>query len=172
MQRDKDFWTGMLDDPSFRELFSGRGVIADYIKLRDRNDEIRTKAVEILFSAIGALVHEAEKKGVALSSEEFDECSFEQRPARVTGPGLRIRHGVRCLTVEAGWTRVPSDGVMGEGALALARLSHFGFPEKTTVLYLLIFEERPRWFTIGRDGIRRSFEAEELVQHLQLLIGA
>lgn len=169
MNADKNIWISLLGDPEFQEMFSGRGIIGDYIKLREQNDAIREKAVEVLFAAARTLADEASKQGLTVVVEEFDQCRFESRSARVSGPGIRIRHGVRCLTLEAGWTRVASDGVLSEGALALARISHFGIPEKTALLHLLLFEERPRWFTIGRDGIRRSFEAEDLVGHFQLV---
>lgn len=172
MDAENHLWTGLLSDSAFRELFAGRGVIGDYLRLREQNESIRAKAVELLFAATRRLAGEASTSGLAVVAEEFDECSFEVSSARVSGPGLRLRHGVRCLTLEAGWTRFPSDGVLREGALALARLSHFGMPQKTALLHLLVFDERPRWFTIGRDGIRRSFEAEDLVRHLQWLICA
>lgn len=167
MDADESFLMAMLEDEKFRELFSGRGVLGDYLKLRDRNNELRAAAVGILMSAVHALVNEARSNGIALTVEQFDECRFEVKPMKLSGPALRVRHGVRCLTVEAGWTRLPSDGVMKGGALALARLSHFGRPELTTELHLLVYEERPRWFTIGRDGVRVSFEAEDLVGHFR-----
>lgn len=171
MDADEQFLHAMLEDEKFRELFAGRGIVGDYIRLRERNDEIRETAVGILLSAVHALVNEASTNGFTLEMEQFDECRFEVKPMKLSGPALRIRHGVRCLTVEAGWTRVPSDGVMSGGALALARISHFGMPEHTVELHLLVYEERPRWFTIGRDGIRVSFEAEDLVGHFSRLLG-
>lgn len=171
MEADERFLQAMLEDEKFRELFAGRGIVGEYIKLRERNDEIRETAVAILLSAVHVLVSEARGNGVDVGVEQFDECRFEVKPMKLSGPALRVRQGVRCLTVEAGWTRLPSDGVMHGGALALARISHFGLPEYTTELHLLVYEERPRWFTIGRDGIRVSFEAEDLVGHFSRLLG-
>ncbi len=171
MQTDEKFLDAMLGDEKFRELFSGRGVIGDYIEVRERNNRVRETAVAVLLSAVHAVAAEAESAGVALSVERFDECRFDMRSMKLSGPALRIRHGVRCLTVETGWTRLPSDGVMREGALAAARLSHFGMPEHTAEIYLLVFDDRPRWFSVGRDGIRVSFEAEDLVGHFGRLVG-
>lgn len=170
MTEDGQLWAKFLSDESFRELFSGKGVISDYIELRERNNEVRARAIQALFAAVQMLAAEASHSGMAVDIEEFKECRLEFGSTKATGPGLRVRHGVRCLTFESGWTRNPSDGVMPEGSLALARISHFGMSEKTAVLYLLVFEDRPRWFTIGRDGIRRSFEADDLVVHFSLLV--
>lgn len=171
MHASDEFLHAMLEDEKFRELFSGRGIIGDYLALRDRNNEIREASVAILFSAVHALVNEARTNGAGIVIEKFDECRFDVGRMSLSGPALRVRHGVRCLTVEAGWTRLPSDGVMKDGSLAIARLTHFGLPEHSSDLHLLVYEERPRWFTIGRDGIRVSFEAEDLVGHFRRVLG-
>ena len=55
--------------------------------------------------------------------ENENPHNFRLRGANLVGSLLRVRQGVRCLTVEAGWTRTPNDGFMRGGALAIARIT-------------------------------------------------
>ncbi|HEX6126432.1 MAG TPA: hypothetical protein VFZ23_13740 [Pyrinomonadaceae bacterium] len=80
----------------------------------------------------------------------------------MAGSLIRIGYGVRRMTVEAGWTRMPSHGFMRSGALAAARITHFGMPKAGDELMLIRAGEAPVWSSIGgglfdTDGLRRHF---------------
>jgi hypothetical protein len=76
------------------------------------------------------------------------------------------------LTVEAGWTRAPGDGFMRGGALAAARISHFGMAKQNSELILLRQDNAPHWFAVERDGKRSLFDSRNLQKHFQIFLGA
>ena len=172
MDGQEDNWSQMLDEAALRARSAGRGDVADYIALRTRNDEIRRTAVDWLFDAMREFAGEANRRHAGILVEDSDPHRFSIGTTGLEGSLLRFRQGVRCLTVEAGWTRNPSDGFMRGGALALARITHFGRAKNNAELHLVRFEDKPRWFTINPDGMKTSFEITDLVDHFRVFLGA
>ena len=84
----------------------------------------------------------------------------------MVGSRLEIRLGVRCLTVEAGWARTPSDGIMREGALAFARVTHFGMSKSGAEYRLLHAESLPNW--MGDDDA--LIDSVALSRHFDLFL--
>ena len=84
----------------------------------------------------------------------------------MVGSLVRVRFGIRSLTVEAGWTRLPSHGFMRGGALAAARLTHFGLPKSGSELELIKSGATAIWRVAGGD----PFDLEQVVEHLEILI--
>jgi len=78
-----------------------------------------------------------------------------------------LRQGVRCLTLEAGWARTPSDGVMKKGALAMARITHFGMPAKTAELRLVRVHTLPTWL----DEEQTAIDSIKLHRHFDIFLG-
>jgi hypothetical protein len=85
----------------------------------------------------------------------------------MAGSIIRISLGVRRLTVEAGWTRLPAHGFMRYGALAGARITHFGMPKAGTDLMLVRNGEVPVWNCL--DG--RTFDSEKIAEHFGVFLG-
>ena len=85
----------------------------------------------------------------------------------MAGTLVRIRFGVRSMIVEAGWTRLPSHGFMRGGALAAARIKHFGMPEADDELVLVRNDEIPAW----NSATGGRFDSESLFQHFRILLG-
>lgn len=144
--------------------------LAGFIALKTANDALRTIHSKRFFDLLTSAAAHAAGKGVAIDVEHADGHRFKIEKMTLAGEVYRFRHGIRCLTAEAGWTRTPSDGFMRGNALAVARLSHFGYARETEELHLLKFEDEPRWFRVAKDATRISFEPEDVVRHFRLLL--
>ena len=82
-----------------------------------------------------------------------------------------MRQGVRCLTIEAGWTRTPNDGFMRGGSLAAARITHFGMAKHNAELLLVQSNGAPLWTEAKNDGSRVLFDSKNLNRHFQIFLG-
>lgn len=157
-------WSQMLDDAAARAKESGNRDVASYLRLKATNDAIRTVGVGWLFDTVSEIAAEKDRQNIRLSIERENPHRFEHGSSRLVGAVIRFRQGVRCLTVEAGWTRTPSDGIMRGGALAFARVSHFGMPKAGAELMLVTEGDRPFWrfsdplIRLGSEELRRHFE--------------
>ncbi len=149
---------------------TGRSDIADYLTLRAANDTIRIAGVQWLFENLIGIAAEANRNNSAISTERVDPHSFDLRGARLTGSMLQLRFGVRCLTVEAGWTRSPADGFMRGGALAVAKLTHFGLPRSNIELLLIKGDGAPYWRQVADGKAALDFELDSLARHFTILV--
>jgi hypothetical protein len=145
-------WAQMLSDATRNAEAGGRSDVADYLRLRATNDAVRGAAVKWLID----------------SAVEIEEpYRFQHGRSRLVGTAVHMEHGVRCLTVEAGWTRTPGDGIMRGGALAFARLRHRGLARLDTVLALTKGEVLPAW----RLGEGEDFaDSSYLKRHIETLL--
>jgi hypothetical protein len=167
-----DVWSQMLAEATENARLAGRHDVADYLALRANNDQIRAGGVRWLFDSAVELASEANRTIPAITIERDDPHSFAFLGANVVGSRLNLRQGVRCLSLEAGWTRTPSDGFMRGGALAAARISHFGMKRHEAVLALLLTDDLPEWFRVSEFGPREHFNLEALRRHFEIFIGA
>jgi hypothetical protein len=101
-----------------------------------------------------------------MTIERVDPHRFALGNSRMVGSKLDIRYGVRCLTIEAGWTRSPSDGVMRGRALAHARVLHFGLPRHDENLKLVRGDTLPQWLSESGNAI----ESSDLSEHFDRLL--
>ena len=132
-----EVWTRMVDNALEKARNNGQGDVAEYLTLRQTNDKIRQASVEWLFDSMLEIASFANRDNASITIENESPHQFSFNNANLVGSCVRFRQGVRCLTVEAGWTRTPNDGFMRGGALACARISHFGV-SKTHAELLLI----------------------------------
>jgi hypothetical protein len=162
-----EFWSHKLDEAIANAHKSGRSDVAEYLTLKATNDAIRQTSVQWLF---GALIEIASSNPfVKIESETAHRFDFAK--ANMVGSLLRLRQGVRCLTLEAGWTRTPADGFMRGGALAAARISHFGMAKQNADLILLrSSQETPQWFSIDDDNVRSVFNSHHLQTHFAIFL--
>lgn len=164
-----EIWSEMLASASTRARESGRGDIADYLDLRYSNDLIRQAGVKWIFDTMIELASEANRLHRPITIERVDPHAFAHAGANIVGSRLELRHGVRCLTVEAGWTRVPGDGFIRRGGLAIARLRHFGIPGAGVTLSLIKGGELAEWRPIDEERIGGAVEMHHLGRHVALL---
>ena len=166
-----DLWSQMLDEALANARNAGRHDIADYLDLKARNDAVRNAGVRWLYECLIAIATETTSRSIAVTIEREEPHNFPHRGANIAGSLLTFRLGVRCLKVEAGWTRTPGDGFMRGGALAVAKISHFGITKMNAELHLKPSEGSPGWVAYYADGA--SIEADEsfLRQHFSILLG-
>ena len=164
-----EVWEQMLAEAT-KNPQSHEGL-AEFIAVKTANDALREMSVKWLFETMQEVAAHANRKNAGISIEKSDSHRFSSANSSYVGSLLKFRQGVRCLTVEAGWTRSPGDGFMRGNALAVARLTHFGIAKANAELHLIKFEDRPRWFTVGEDRLRISFELKDLLNHFQIFLG-
>lgn len=160
-------WTQMLERAETGATAAGRDHVAEYLRLRASNDAIRRAGVGWLIDTFVEIATAPRGLPAHPAIDREDPHRFARGSSNMVGTRLNIRHGVRCLSVEAGWARTPSDGIMAQGALAFARISHFGMPRATAEMRLVHSGDLPTW--IGDDG--SVIDTEGLERHFELFLG-
>lgn len=155
-------WSQMLAQAERKAGESGRHDVADYLRLRATNDSIRERGTLWLFDTVIEIAGGGVRDGINLTIEREAPHNFSRGSSNMVGSLVRLRHGVRCMTVEAGWARTPSDGIMREGALAFARIIHFGIPKQNADLRLVQAHTLPNWLDetdtiVDIDAFKRHF---------------
>ena len=167
-----EVWEQLINEASKNpQAIEGREGLAEFIAVKTANDAVRETSVKWLLDTMRKAAEHANLKNANIKIENQDSHRFSMEKMHLAGALLRFRQGVRCLTVEAGWTRTPTDGFMRGNALAVARITHFGMARSNAELHLLRHEDRPQWFTISQNGMRISFEIEDLIKHFQVFLG-
>ena len=159
-------WSNMLASAIANAKAAGRGDVADYLALKQSNDALRQTGVDWLFNSFIEIASEANRNNPSITIEREEPHEFEFNRGTMSGSLLRIRLGVRSVTIEAGWTRTPSHGFMRGGALAAARINHFGRPKADDDLVLLPLADNPGWNSVTGE----AFDSERARQHLRILI--
>jgi hypothetical protein len=165
-----EFWDEILNRKADGTVAPQHRVVADFIALKATNDEIRQRAVDWLIASFTELAAHANRHNIPVEVERKDRHNFAAYGANMVGVKTSFRHGIRCLSVEAGWTRMPGDGFMRGGALAVAHIRHFGLKQHGKDLALLKSGDRPAWFEIDSDNTARPVELESFIRHMSLLI--
>jgi hypothetical protein len=158
----------MIENALAKAEAEGRRDVVDYLSLKATNDAIRQTSVQWLFGSMLEIAGNDAR--VAIENENPHRFPFAG--ATLVGTLLRLRLGIRCLTIEAGWTRTPNDGFMRGGALAAARLTHFGLKKHNAELLLIQLNGAPSWVSAGEDGKRVLFDSKNLNEHFQIFLGA
>ena len=161
-------WSQMLADAEARESGAGRKHVADYLRLRSTNDAIRVMGVGWLFDTMIEIAGPAMIGHNPVMIEREEPHSFRRGSSTMVGSLLRIRQGVRCLTVEAGWVRTPADGIMQNGALVYARITHFGMQKAGGEIRLVQTETPPQWL----DETDGTVDSGELLRHFAVFLEA
>lgn len=159
-------WARMLERGAARAGELGREDIVAYLRLRSTNDAIRAAGVRWLFDSLIEIGTTAQAQHPHITIERIEPHRFMRGNSRMVGSKLEIRQGVRCLAVEAGWTRSPGDGVMVGASLAAARVTHFGLPRHDAELRLVHGDELPQWF----DEDNRAVDTADLCRHFDLFL--
>lgn len=156
-------WSRLLDAATGRAQAAGRHDVAEYLRLRATNDAIRKVGCTWLFNTFVESATDLQRRWNQLAIERQEPHSFAHGRSNMVGSRLNVRLGVRCLSIEAGWARVPSDGIMRSGALAFSLITHFGMPKAGAELSLVHSDTLPQWVDgektiVDQDYIRRHFE--------------
>lgn len=155
-------WSKMIEDA----LPNASGDVAEYLRLKATNDAIRRLGVGWLFDTIIEIAGRKMRARPHLNIELIEPHSFKHGNSNMVGRLASFRLGVRCLTVEAGWARTPSDGIMRDGSLAVARITHFGKPKHSSELRFVHGNELPNW--LDRNG--NAADSALLEEHFAILL--
>ena len=160
-------WSQMLDDAATKASDSGRQHVAEYLRLKATNDAIRGAGVGWLFDTMVEIAGQAVRDRINLTVEREEPHTFVRGSSNMVGSLIRVRQVVRCLTLQAGWARTPTDGIMQKGALAYARITHFGMRQAGAEFRLVHAETWPRWLNDDNAEV----DSAELRRHFELLLG-
>ncbi|MEO7674078.1 MAG: hypothetical protein ABIU09_08395 [Pyrinomonadaceae bacterium] len=163
-----EMWSQMLSQALENAKASGRHDVAEYLNLKAANDALRQAGVRWLLDTLITIAGEANRTNLSVSIERDDTHNFSFRGSNLVGSQIRLCHGVRCLTVEAGWTRTPSDGFMRGGALAIGRITHKGMPKANAEISLIRSAEAPMWQLMLETKEVEIFRSETLRHHFSV----
>lgn len=150
----EDDWKSLLDEATQRASSEGRSDVADYLRLRQANDEARAAGIRsLLVMFVGEI--ERATNGAGTDVERDRAHRFPVSAATMVGERVTFRRGVRALTIEAGFPRAPQDGFIAGGGLARARISHFGDARARVALVLARDTSDARWFRLDADADAR-----------------
>ncbi len=159
-------WTDLLDKASIKAIENGRHDIADYLQLKLANDTVRQKGVNWLSQTFIDQGMEASLNNPGIFIDRISPHAFKIGMSNMVGSMIQVRHGVRCISLETGWARTPSDGIMRNGALAVAQLKHFGISAADAVYKLIRGELLPVWIDEQDVEVR----TEEILRHFQIFL--
>ncbi len=164
-------WALALAEAEGRARAAGRGDLAEYLTLRNANDLKRKIGKAWLLETFSDLASEANAAGAAIDISRQDSHRFLVGNATMVGSSLSLRKGVRTLLVETGWPRIPRDGFIRGGGLALAGIRHLGVKCANQELRLLLAPSgAPRWVVEkNRDQISEIHE-NDLRSHIAILL--
>jgi len=164
-------WALALAEAAHRARTAGRADLTEYLSLRGSNDLIRRTGRDWLLETCAALAGEANVAGAAIQISREEGHHFKVGNANMVGSGLSLKKGVRVLFIEVGWPRVPRDGFIRGGGLALANIQHLGIKAASEKLRLLLDAGGlPHWVVL--DKLREPPEIHEadLRNHIALLL--
>lgn len=166
-------WAKMLGSAIESAASGGNDDVALYLKLKAQNDAIRTAGIQWLIDSMITIATDRQH-AAAVTVERVEPHNFAFGHSNNVGSMIQVRQGVRCLTLEAGWTRTPADGFMRGGSLAVARVVHFGMPKQNSDLMLVRSAgDAVDWTEVpSKDGVNLPFDSERLIYHFQVFLGA
>ncbi len=165
-----EIWSRMLADASENAKASGRHDVAAYLTLKASNDAIRRAGVGWLLETLTEFAATTDRGGHLVKIERKEPHNFHFRGANMVGISISFRYGLRCLTVEAGWTRTPADGFMRGGGMAFARFKHFGMAEANLDVGLFGTSATPAWRAMRNDEVGGDIHSQHLRRHIDVLV--
>ncbi len=166
-----EVWNQKINEAVKKARSDGRGDVADYLALKSSNDALRSTGVKWLFGAMIEIASFANRNNLNITMEKENPHRFAFGNATLAGSLLRFRQGLRCLTLEAGWTRTPTDGFMRGGALACAKLTHFGISKHNAELLLVNSDNSLNWISLDKNGGKSPFDSTHLNRHFKIFTG-
>ena len=160
-------WAAALSEAERRARLAGRRDIAEYLSLKNSNDLLRTAGVDWLLAEFTSLAGEANRAGASIQFSTQPEHRFKVGMSTMVGHLLTFTNGVRTLYVEAGWPRVPRDGIVRGGALACAHIRHLGIRDASEELLLMKSAAgKPMWKSQKHPSLHQS----HMRRHIAILL--
>lgn len=165
-------WALALAEAETRARMAGHVDLAAYLSLRTANDLLRSTSIQWLMNTCERLAAEANRQGAGIQISKDDKHRFGDGNATMVGRLLTLSSGVRQLHIEAGWPRVPRDGVVRGGGLARANIRHFGIKDANESFSLVTSKGVPRWISLDAPGTNQGISESRLRRHLKTLLGS
>ena len=162
-------WAVALAEAEQRARLAGRGDVAEYLALRNSNDLLRTAGIDWLMTSFVNLAGDANRAGASIQVANRDGHRFRIGTSTMVGRLVSLTSGVRQLVVEAGWPRVPRDGIVRGGGLAVANVRHVGM--RTADEELLLSRSAvgsPQWTSVTKKS--HVFHESDIRRHLGILV--
>lgn len=161
-------WAMALAEAEQKARLTGRGEVADYLALRNSNDLLRKAGVDWLLTSFVNLAGEANRAGASIQVSNTEGHRFRLGTSTMVGRLIALSNGVRKLSIEAGWPRVPRDGIV-RGGLAAANILHLGIRSAGEELLLSRSSAgSPHWTSVTRRS--RQFHESDIRRHLAILL--
>jgi hypothetical protein len=165
-------WALALSEAQQKARAAGRTDVSEYLALRSSNDLLRQTGIDWLLTTFTTLAGKANRAGASLQIELQAAHRFPVGNATMVGRSLTLTFGVRALSIEAGWPRLPSDGFVRGGGLACANIKHFGRRAANAQLLLVRSSAGvPQWFALDETGNRSLFSEDRAREQLSILLG-
>ncbi|HEX3279765.1 MAG TPA: hypothetical protein VHR36_00925 [Pyrinomonadaceae bacterium] len=163
-------WANELRDAETRARAAGRADITEYLALRRSNDALRRTACNWLLEIFRNVAGEMNRAGASLQISSDDNYHFTVGSASLSGRLLKLEMGVRQLLIEVGWPRLPRDGFIRGGGIALGRLRHFGIKSASDEIRLVTSPAgSPRWIVENKSTDTEIREAD-IRRHVAILL--
>lgn len=163
-------WAAALSEAEQKARLAGRRDVAEYLSLKNSNDLLRKAGIDWLLNSFTTQAGEANRLGSSIQIVKEREHRFQVGNSTMVGTLIRLSSGVRQLHIEAGWPRVPRDGIVRGGGLACANIRHLGLRDVSEELRLNKSNAgAPMWTITSRPGRRVLLEAD-VRHHISVLI--
>ena len=164
-------WTLALAEAEERARLAGRADLTEYLSLRNANDLKRRIGKDWLLETFATLAAEANARGTAIKISREEEHRFKVGNSSMVGSSVKLERGVRTLLIEAGWPRIPRDGFIRGGGLAMAEIRHLGLKPANQILRLLLNPNgSPCWVVENKVEGHSEIHEADLRSHLRILL--
>jgi hypothetical protein len=162
-------WAAALSDAEQRARLAGRGDLAEYLSLKNSNDLLRKAGVQWLLETFTVAAGEANRAGASIQISKSEGHRFRVGTSTMVGQLVTLSYGVRTLFIEAGWPRVPRDGIVRGGGLACANIRHLGIRAASEELLLSKTNNgTPNWKSLTNH--RPHLHQSDIHRHLSVLL--
>lgn len=166
-----DAWAMALATAEERARAAGRADLTEYLALRKANDLQRKVGKDWLLETFANLAAEANAAGAGIQVSREDNHRFQVGHARMVGSSVSFKKGVRVLLIEAGWPRIPGDGIIRGGGLAVANIRHVGLKAVSGKLRLLLNPNgSPCWIAENKVEGHSEIHEADLRNHIGILL--
>jgi hypothetical protein len=158
---------------------NNKDFAAEYLALKEANDQLREHGKQWLWNALDALCSEISRELAANSSPSLQvgrqEWQFKVENATMVGERLGARFREKTLVVEVGWPREPQHGFVPDRGLARARigLSQNVMLEARTVAELILKRQGNgdlTWRFIKNKKLGATVTESDLREYLNLVL--
>jgi hypothetical protein len=162
-------WAAALSEAEQKARLTGRKDVAEYLSLKNSNDLLRKAGVQWLIESFTVAAGEANRRGASIQISRNIDHRFRIGNSTMVGQLVTLTFGVRTLFVEAGWPRVPRDGIVRGGGLACANIRHLGLRNASEELLLAKTNSgAPGWKSLTTQ--RPTLHESDIHRHISILL--